>query len=62
VEGAYIADRLSKSGFASVEAIRLQPYSSRFYFVIDADTVLRGRLEGFAERWGRCAELYRGLA
>lgn len=53
-----ISRRLLEAGFASVEAIRLRPYSSRFYFLLDADAVLSQRLRTFAALWGREAQLY----
>ena len=51
--------RLREAGFASVEAIRLRPYSSRFYFLLDADPALSQCLQTFASLWGREAQLYR---
>lgn len=39
-------------GARSVEAVRLRPYSSRFYLLVDADRELSARLRGLATRWG----------
>ena len=57
-EVAHVAQRLAAADFATVDAVRLRPYSSRFYFLLDADLALRGRLQDFAFRWGREAELH----
>ncbi len=58
VEAAYIARRLTEAGFASVDAVRLRPYNSRFHFLLNAEQALRGKLREFALRWGRMAEFY----
>ena len=39
-------------GARSVEAVRLRPYSSRFYLLVDGDKELSRRLHGLADRWG----------
>jgi hypothetical protein len=57
-EAEAIGRRLRQAGFASVEGIRLRPYSSRFYFLLDANAALRQRLHAFASLWGREAQLY----
>jgi hypothetical protein len=62
VEAQHVASRLAGAGFSSLDAVRLRPYSSRFYFLGDADPALRGRLREFAVRWGRDAELFPQLA
>ncbi|OQC41881.1 MAG: hypothetical protein BWX64_00578 [Acidobacteria bacterium ADurb.Bin051] len=61
-EARHIASRLTDIGFETVDAIRLRPYSSRFYFLMDADQTLRERLREFANRWGTKAELFLHLA
>jgi hypothetical protein len=61
-EVRHLADRLVTAGFQAIDAIRFRPYSSRFYFLLDADAELRERLARFAERWGREAELHAALA
>lgn len=63
-EARHIASRPpAGAGFrASVDAVRLRPYSSRFYFLMDAEPTLRERLREFANRWGTGAELFLHLA
>lgn len=61
-EAQHVASRLADAGFSSVDAVRLRPYSSRFYFLLDADPTLRGRLREFAARWETKAELFPQLA
>ena len=61
-EAAYVARRLTAAGFETVDALRLRPYSSRFYFLLDADPALRVRLQDLAVRWGREAELHSARA
>lgn len=61
-EARHIASRLADAGFRSVDAVRMRPYSSRFYFLMDAEPTLRGRLREFANRWGTRAELFLHLA
>jgi len=39
-------------GARSVEAVRLRPYSSRFYLLVDGDHELSTRLRAVAARWG----------
>lgn len=58
VEAAHVGQRLRDAGFSSVDVVRLRPYSSRFYFLVDGDPTLRRRLGVFAEQWGRRAELF----
>jgi hypothetical protein len=57
-EAAHVGRRLLDSGFSSVAAVRLRPYSSRFDFLIDGSATLRARLSEFAARWGNRAELF----
>lgn len=57
-EFAHQAKRLQRVGFADVRAVRLRPYSSRFYFVLDGDAALHERLEAFTEAWGARAERF----
>ncbi|MFL6262483.1 MAG: hypothetical protein ACJ76Y_22525 [Thermoanaerobaculia bacterium] len=57
-EAAHVARRLAEVGFAKIDAVRLRPYSSRFYFLLDAETTLRGRLQEFAAQWGNLAQIY----
>lgn len=45
-------------GARSVEAVRLRPFSSRFYLLVDGDTSLSTRLQAFARRWGDRAEYF----
>jgi hypothetical protein len=47
-----IRSRLRRRGFDPVVALRLRPYSSRFYFLLDANDELRRRLARFADAWG----------
>jgi hypothetical protein len=47
-----IADRLREAGFEDVQAIRFRPYSSRFYFVLDAFGALDPPLAAVASGWG----------
>lgn len=50
--------QLSEHGFEGVRAVRLRPYSSRFYFLLDGNVQLHARLDAFAATWGSEAELY----
>ena len=50
------ADWLSDAGASSVEAVRLRPYSSRFYLLVDAEITLSQSLRAFCARWGDEAE------
>lgn len=43
-------------GARSVEGVRLRPYSSRFYLLVDGDASLSRSLRAFARRWGDSAE------
>jgi hypothetical protein len=43
-------------GARSVEAVRLRPYSSRFYLLVDGDRALSRSLRAFGARWGEHAE------
>ena len=47
---------LFDAGARHVEAVRLRPYSSRFYLLVDGDRQLSGALRRFASRWGAEAE------
>jgi hypothetical protein len=38
-------------GAQSAEAVRLRPYSSRFYLLVDGDAALSGALCAFRDRW-----------
>lgn len=58
-EFAYVAERLQTAGFQGVEALRLRPYSPRFYFLLDGDAALSLRLAEFAAHWRDKAELWR---
>lgn len=40
----------------ALEAVRLRPYSSRFYLLADGDEGLSRSLRAFAKRWGDDAE------
>lgn len=57
-EWRHIRSRVSSGGFRDVRAVRLRPYSSRFYFLLDGDDALRARLETFAATWKHESELY----
>jgi len=59
LEAARISERIRMAGLGDVVAIRLRPYSSRFYFLMNADEELKRRLEEFAELWRGEAQLYR---
>ncbi len=61
VEAPHVAGRLRDAGFSTIDAVRLRPYSSRFYFLVDGDAVLRERLAAFAAQWGQKAQLYSAL-
>ncbi len=43
---------LFDAGARHVEAVRLRPYSSRFYLLVDGDRRLSSALVAFARRWG----------
>jgi hypothetical protein len=43
-------------GARTVEAVRLRPYSSRFYLLADGDARMSRSLRAFAERWGEYAQ------
>jgi hypothetical protein len=43
-------------GARTVEGVRLRPYSSRFYLLVDGDVRLSRALRTFARRWGDAAE------
>ena len=45
-------------GARTVEAVRLRPYSSRFYLLVDGDAGLSNSLQTFAKRWGKYAEYF----
>jgi hypothetical protein len=51
-EFADLERRFRANGFASVHAVRLRPYTSRFYFVLDGDDALLSKLHVHAEKWG----------
>ncbi|MBL8226393.1 MAG: hypothetical protein JNM50_13800 [Chromatiales bacterium] len=40
-------------GITDAYAVRLRPYSSRFYFLVNGGGALRDRLQTFARHWGR---------
>lgn len=58
-EAADIARRLKEAKFEAVKGIRLRPYSSRFYFLIDADEELENRFEHFFRSWEKEAQFFR---
>jgi hypothetical protein len=60
-EFAQISRRLGEVGFTSTQAVRLRPYSSRFYFLLDADSIIRERMAHFAETWGGEVEFFRPM-
>jgi hypothetical protein len=47
----HLADRLRKSGFATVDALRAKPYSPRVFFLLDAPDDVRQRLEQIESDW-----------
>ena len=47
-----LAAWLFETGARSVAGVRLRPYSSRFYLVVDGDRGLSEALGRFARRWG----------
>ena len=51
--------RLEAHGFQGVEGIRLRPFSSRYYFLLDATPDLVERLDALAKRWGEECVRYR---
>lgn len=58
-EFAHLRRRLQlEAGFQSVAAVRIRPYSSRFYFLLDADSMLLNRFHAFCEAWKSEAEVY----
>jgi hypothetical protein len=57
-EATYIARQILGVGGHRVQAIRLRPYSSRFYFLVNGSDALHLRLIAFAERWGNEVELF----
>jgi len=61
IEAVHIGRCLLDAGFDAVDAVRLRPYSSRFYFLIDGDDLLRTRLEKFADRWRRRVQHFPAL-
>lgn len=52
-EAAHWRDRLRAAGVSSVDVLRASAFSSRFFFLLDADEELRRRAAAVAERWGR---------
>jgi hypothetical protein len=47
----YLANRLRKSGFARVDALRARPYSPRVFFLLDAPADVCQRAEQIAWNW-----------
>jgi len=45
-------DWLFAAGARHVEAVRLRPYASRFYLLVDGDASLSAALKAFAKAWG----------
>lgn len=54
----HFARWLFEVGARSVEAVRLRPYSSRFYLLVDGDAHLSRALRNFAATWGDHAEYF----
>jgi hypothetical protein len=52
----HFARWLFDAGARTVEGVRLRPYSSRFYLLVDGDARLSRALRTFARRWGDAAE------
>jgi hypothetical protein len=46
-----LATWLFDAGARHVEAVRLRPYASRFYMLVDGDARLSAALLAFAHRW-----------
>jgi hypothetical protein len=61
VEARVLMRTLLSCGARRVQAIRLRPYSSRFYLLVNGSDVLHMRLETFAGRWGAEVELFKRL-
>lgn len=60
-EAAFLAGRLRALGVKKLEAVRLRPYSPRFYFVAEGDDTLSERVHAFVRRWGSEVEHFNGL-
>lgn len=58
VEYHRFASWLFDVGARSVEAVRLRPFSSRFYLLVDGDARLSVALRAFARHWGDRAEYF----
>lgn len=59
VEFQNIRDQIrNEAGTESVSAVRLKPYSPRFYFLIDASDLVTSRLEAFATQWSTECDLF----
>lgn len=54
----HFARWLFEVGARSVEGVRLRPYSSRFYLLVDGDRALSRSLRDFCASWGEHAEHY----
>ena len=55
----HIRSRLKeRANVRDIAAVRLRPYSSRFYFLLDADKTLRARLSAFADHWSHECEAF----
>lgn len=61
VEAAHVGRQLRDIGCSPVDAVRLRPYSSRFFFLANGDPRLRERFSDFACQWGREAEFFPAL-
>jgi hypothetical protein len=59
VEVAHLATRFRGAGFSRVDAVRLRPYSSRYYLLLNADPPLVQALDDFAKRWAKEAVRFR---
>jgi hypothetical protein len=45
-------DRLRRLGFDTVDVVRVRPWSSRLYFLLDATDDMRVRAAALASQWG----------
>ncbi len=57
----WFASWLFDVGARTVEGVRLRPYSSRFYLLVDGDASLSRSLRVFADRWGEYAEHFQRI-
>jgi hypothetical protein len=51
-EYEHMIGQVFDAGVRRAQAVRLRPYSSRFYFLLDGDDDFHEKLAAFADRWG----------